>query len=378
MTTHLCLVSAQVTPNLTPLTDPATIPDAVILAVSRDMQRQADWLEETITPRGIKVSRWPIDAPFDIEHCRDQIERLLLEQPDHRQLILNATGGTKPMSIAAYEVFRQENLPIFYVHPEQDRLIWLHPKDRQAIDLADRLKLEGFLSVHGAAIKDRLTREGIGNREYNLCDLLVTDIGQFSGPLKSLNWLAHQAGKDLRAPPLNDQQLGNPALEYLLDHLSQEGFLLREGKQLRFSNESDRFFVNGGWLELYVFDLCAQLRKEQGLQDLARSIEVQRSHPHGNIPNEIDVAALRENRLFIMECKTKQWDPQKQGPGADALYKLDVLKDLLGGLNAKAMLISYQPLPRHDRQRAEDLRIKICAGEEIQQLKQTLQSWIWP
>jgi len=33
------------------------------------------------------------------------------------------------------------------------------------------------------------------------------------------------------------------------------------------------------------------------------------------------------------------------GPGADALYRLDTLRDLLGGLQAEAMLVSYAELP---------------------------------
>ena len=42
---HLCLVSAQATPNLTPALDPAIRPRRVILLVSPDMRRRADWLE---------------------------------------------------------------------------------------------------------------------------------------------------------------------------------------------------------------------------------------------------------------------------------------------------------------------------------------------
>ena len=71
---------------------------------------------------------------------------------DAGTIALNATGGTKPMSIAAYEVFRTFGLPIFYVHPEQDRLIWMHPSGRPAVDLANRLDLEPFLRAHGASV----------------------------------------------------------------------------------------------------------------------------------------------------------------------------------------------------------------------------------
>ncbi|WP_295437483.1 hypothetical protein [uncultured Thiodictyon sp.] len=55
--THLCLVSAQPTPNLTPLLDPGLAPRRVILLVSPDMSRRAEmsassaaWRETTPIP----------------------------------------------------------------------------------------------------------------------------------------------------------------------------------------------------------------------------------------------------------------------------------------------------------------------------------------
>ena len=374
MTTHLCLVSAQVTPNLTPLLDPAIRPDHVILAVSADMQRQAEWLEQFIKPRGIKVSRWTIDNPYDIVGIRERIYNRMEDMENSEQLILNATGGTKPMSIAAYEVFSDLGLPIFYVHPEKDRLIWLHPKDRGHQDLADRIKLEEFLGVHGAQVVGTVQRQGVNHRELSVCEYLVEEIDRFSRPLGALNWLAGSAENNLRSRPLNDLNNPDDDLELLIDYFAANNFLQLRNNRLVFTDEQDRFFVNGGWLELYAYDMCAQLRSKYGLQDLGRNIQVQRTQRGKGIPNELDLALLLDNRLHIVECKTKKWDDK--GPGAEALYKLDTLKDLLGGLNARAMLISYQPLPDRDRQRAVDLRIEVCAGRGLHRLREKLRQWL--
>jgi hypothetical protein len=376
MTIHLCLVSAQATPNLTPLMDPATRPDEVILAVSADMAQRADWLEQVIRPRGIRLQRWRIDNPFDIQATREQILNQLSEHPRHDRFILNATGGTKPMSIAAYEIFRDFALPIFYVHPELDRLIWLQPKEQPPIDLADRLKLEDFLAAHGAGLQGRAQRQGLNPQQRDICHYLIEEIDRFSRPLRSLNWLANSAENGLRSKPLTELGQLDADLELLIDRFAANGFVQLKDQRLVFASEDDRFFVNGGWLELYVFDLCAQLRQQGPMQDLARNIQVRRHQRGQPVRNEIDVAALVENRLFLLECKAKKW--QGQGPGADALYRLDSLKDLLGGLNARAMLVSYQPLPDHDRQRGADLRIDLAAGRDLQRLKEKLKSWFWP
>ena len=59
----------------------------------------------------------------------------------------------------------------------------------------------------------------------------------------------------------------------------------------------------------------------------------------------------------------------------DALYKLDSISEL-GGLGTKSMLVSYRELGGADKQRANDLRIRVVAGVEIQNLKSHLNHWL--
>ncbi len=377
---HLCLVSHQVTPNLTPLIDPRTRPDTVVLAVSDAMRERADSLERVIRPRGIRVVRWPVDNPYDIERTRDQLLDQISEYPEHDQLVLNATGGAKPMSIAAYEIFRELDRPIFYVHPEKDRLIWMHPMGQASIDLADRLKLEDFLDSHGASVQGEIQRSRTPPEHHELVQRLIVEIDRFAVGLSTLNWLANSAQGNLRSSPLSEVGNSDRDLELLIDEFSRSGRFKVQNGCLQFASEEDRFYVNGGWLEHYVYDTAANLHSERMPQDLGRAINLQRRQRGKTIPNEIDVAALVDNRLHLIECKARKWQraPAEGGPGADALYRLDTLTDLLGGLNARAMLISYQPLPDHVRQRAADLRIEVSAGRDLQRLRERLRRWFWP
>jgi hypothetical protein len=111
------------------------------------------------------------------------------------------------------------------------------------------------------------------------------------------------------------------------------------------------------------------------IQDLARSVDIVRESRRGEaVPNEIDVACLAENRLYIVESKTRSW--RQEGRGADALYRLDTLGDLLGGLQARAVLVSYRQLPAHDLRRAADLKVHVCAGPRLSELRSVLRAWI--
>jgi hypothetical protein len=61
--------------------------------------------------------------------------------------------------------------------------------------------------------------------------------------------------------------------------------------------------------------------------------------------------------------------------GDDTLYKLESLKDLLGGLQARAMLVSFRPLRYNDITRAEDLGLALIGPDELKDLRTHLTQW---
>ncbi|MGH8557189.1 MAG: hypothetical protein ACRESZ_06945 [Methylococcales bacterium] len=123
---------------------------------------------------------------------QDSFLNRLADLPDE-DLALNVTGGTKPMAIAAYQAFIAAGKPIYYVHPEQDRLIRLHPSGQAARDLENRLKLEPFFLAHGALLKARNAAFGVRDDLFDVCREIVFGVDQYQDALKSLNWLASGA-----------------------------------------------------------------------------------------------------------------------------------------------------------------------------------------
>ncbi len=376
-TTHIMLVSGQPTPNLTPAIDPDLKPDSVILLVSPDMRERAHWLEDIYRPRGIRVEHWPIDNAWDIEHIQLRVMELLEREQAAvagKTIILNATGGTKPMSIAAYESFRAYELPVYYVHPESDQLIWLYPEDRPSHQLADRIRLPDFIRAHGARVTER-GQSQVPVQYQELAQKLIDDVAYFSNALGVLNWYANSAEKTLRSDPLESNHIGFDALQDLLDQLEQIGILTVQDDRLRFKDEPARFFANGGWLEQYIFAKVNSLKKTlPTIQDTAQSLQIVRGT--GTSKNELDVVILANNRLHLIECKAKTFKKGDANSGTETLYKLDSLADTIGGLQARAMLVSYKTLSDHDAQRGRDLRIKVLQGQQLQQLDTQLRDWL--
>jgi hypothetical protein len=376
--TQVVLMSDQPTPNLTPVLDSEYRPRTLIMVSSPDRREQTQWLAEALRDTGIGIEVWPIDDAWDAEHIRDRV-RELLARHGQEDIALNVSSGTKPMAIAAYEVFRDQGRPIFYVHPETDHLIWMyHPRNLPSRDLADRVKLPRFLRAHGTRLRAQGPEWGIAEPLRDLGNALVHAIDSYRAPLATVNWAAGTARQGLVSAPIPAEHWTNAAFLALLDLFERAGILEIDGRRLAFSDEPARFCANGGWLEAYVWDICLGLVQSAGIQDIARNLDLERQSAQGVVRNEIDLAFLANNRLYVIECKTHKFDPNPgaEGKGAQALFKLDTLRDLLGGLNARALLVSYRPLKPHDLQRAADLKIQVCDGARLKGLARHLRDWV--
>ncbi|WP_031431977.1 Card1-like endonuclease domain-containing protein [Methylomicrobium agile] len=219
--------------------------------------------------------------PWDAEHISDRILDLLAQYPDGG-IALNATGGTKLMSIAAYEAFRSCELPIYYIHPEQDRLLWLSP-GKPAQDLADCLRLKDYLMAYGAEKVEIPEPAGVAEPIRRLTRQLIADIDRYASELSTLNYLALNADNPQLTVEIDSGPQSRPHLWELLDLFEQAGLCRINGHSLKFVDAQARFTANGGWLEMFAYAECLGLKKASGIQDIACNITISR-HPAGKQP----------------------------------------------------------------------------------------------
>lgn len=373
---HVCLVSAQATPNLAPLLDPAFAPQRLVMLVSPEMRERARWLADVVRPRGIAVEQIDVPDPWDMHDVCDRLVTWLDELGDAASVALNVTGGTKPMAMAAQQAFAMADLPVFYVHQERDEVLWLTPR-RPSRRLAGGLKLEPFLHAHGWQVTRRPPWPRVPTALRQLTEELVLQAGSLQEALGKLNWYAHQCeGQDRLEVTVESADLGHAGFAALIGKFADAGACRLEGGRLRFPDEEARFFCNGGWLELHVAATLEGLRDRAGLQDLAAGLKVRTldNRLRGDAgSNELDVVFLVRNRLHIVECKTRSF--RERHSAAEAVYKLDALT-AMGGLNTRGMLVSYRNLSDGDRQRAQDLGIRTVVGSALANLRDELLRWI--
>ncbi len=374
---HLLLVSREPLPNLTPLLDPDIKPDMAILLVSDDMQQRAQWLQDVARSNGMQTRSLAIDNPWDIQQLQQQVAELIVEYADS-ELVLNATGGTKPMSIAAYEEFRSQGLPVYYVHPGSDCIVWMHDKELPVQRISNQLRLEPFLLAHGARVID-IQRNRPRVRDVELADKIIDDIRHYGHAVSEINHLAYSAANGaLQSQKISDLRSANAeALRDLIDFFEINGLLRETNDRLVFADETSRHYVNGLWLESWLYQqVLAVADKTADIHDQAAGLVLDRQLERGKpVRNELDVAFLYRNRLHLIECKTRR---MKSGGsvGTDPLYKLKAIKPIMGGLKARAMLVSLLPVPDHDKTRAAEMGISVLDATQLKNISGHIKSFM--
>ena len=371
--THVCLVSAQATPNLLALLDERWRPRRVVLACSAQMQRAAASLKAVLKAKGNGIAVDLLELPD--AYAYDALSEAFLDflaRNDADDIALNVTGGTKLMAVAAQEVFRANGKPVFYVNVESDEVIIIGEGARSQ-PLQAKLRVHELLEAHGYDV----TRSEQPQVHAGLRDLGARVIDRVAVAGQALGWLNSLAREARHAPGLriemNDAQADSISFGDVVGLFQEAGQLRRGGRELVFTDEAARFYVNGGWLELHAFETLQSMRSSHPLMnDVAMNLQVR--HPNGKTANEIDVAFLYRNTLHLIECKTANLTHAGVGDddrATEAIYKLETLLKL-GGLRTRGMIIDYRgSLSRSPKnlERARALNIEVVAGSALRNLR---------
>lgn len=374
--THICLIGDDPTANLTPIIDKGIPSNRVIIAHEEYQQEQVEQLIKVIQTRGYKVAIWLLPTTFNTEEIKFNFMQLFEQEATHpSETWLNASNGSRYQILAAYEVARAYDAPIYIVEPKYDALFWLNPENREMTPVGDKIKLHEFLSVYGCTLKSQQNKNGISPDLRAIGENWLNQADKLQTGLAKLNYLAQFTHGDTFISKEQDSaMLNDESLQWLLNDLLTLELIRVEGKSVHFKNEKTRFFANGGWLEEITFSYIRSLSSEiPELQDDGHSVEIERSINGKTIKNELDVVALVNNKLYVIECKTKKF---KNGEGSNMLYKIDSLAVRLGGLKCKAALVTFYPLNKSELARSKELNIEIFNISQISNLKCNLKNWL--
>lgn len=383
MRIQVCLVSAQAAANLLPALDPKFKPDKIVLVVTRRMQRQADNLLKVLRENTVQVELFNLGNEQHFRQTEEELTELAVRL-DGNEVMLNITGGTKLMSAAAQSVAGVSDWRMFYVDADTDQVIWLGKDEPEPQSLQQQLRLRHYLRSYGFSLPAALQRPHAEFGHQELLRILTTRTGSYQDALGTLNYLTQNAeDRNSLSTTLDESQRDSRSLEALLRDFEDAGVLEVSNNAIRFHSVADRDFVKGGWLELHAMQTVHELSGKLGIRDSAMGLEV--VDDATGTKNELDIALMARNRLFVIECKTARIDKpvgSSRNPlppkANDTLFKLAENCKRIGGSGTRGMLLSYRKLKEPELRLADALNIKVVSGGDISRLPEMLTKWISP
>ncbi|AIU67290.1 hypothetical protein TW78_20590 [Vibrio coralliilyticus] len=376
MAVHVGIIDQDPIRLVTPLLDNRTVSDHIVFIGVKSQKDMYHRLHSVLAKRDITSEFFEIPNVANTSRIKRAVGILADDLSARGEDVkLNASCGLRHRLLSVYEVFRTFHWPIFVVEPNSDRLCWLYPDGKEDTQVEDRITIDDYLTVFGARgeFNDQQLPPQLDQKLYELGERWASNALELGPGLATLNYLATTCRKEQKLDvALSEKQQGYRELNMLLSDLVEAEIATYEHGVLTFADEDARRFSNGEWLETLVHSTVRQIQKDMPtIQDHSLNVQVYRQLGDREVRNELDVASVANNKLHIIECKTKGM----RDDGDDTLYKLESLRDLLGGLQARAMLVSFRPLRYNDITRAEDLGLALIGPDELKDLKTHLTNW---
>ncbi|GGY39102.1 hypothetical protein GCM10011297_10380 [Bacterioplanes sanyensis] len=377
MITHIVIASAQPLANIIPLLQYR--PENVVILASDTMQEKAQCLSAALVTAGWNAAHIRVISSMP-DHDYPAITQFLqthIAPNCEHPLWVNITGGTKLMSLAAYEVFNPCAERILYANTVERRIEFLGSAAPRAEEMRDVLTLPLCLRAHGLTAQDSQSNHSDNwqnhiHQRAELSHFLVSHHLDLLQLIKQLN--STFAGKNKQHKRLH-WQAPTSVEQQTLTLLTEHGLLTPShdsNEWMLGSADQANTYLSGSWLEEYTW-LCAQ--PHLAPDRLGHSVKV---NVQGKIHNEGDVLIVANNKLLQIECKTGNINKG----GQHTTHKLALLASRLGGLLADKLLVSLIEPDTSLSERLNSHQIQVCSGTELSQLPQLLQHWVnhgdWP
>ncbi len=378
---HVCLVSGQLLPNLIPVL--MDRPAKVHLMVTEGMQSNAKRLQKILADHDLMAlchDAVPSSEFTAIMAYAERMAETLGDAFEGESLVLNATGGTKLMSLAFYTWFKEIGANVIYTDTDRQLIESLTDTECPMQPMQQVIDVEVYLSASGmtlrrSACQDLEWRHGAQIRK-SLSKWLAAHAAQLSDFFGALNKLATDAldhkGELLRTPTQYFESLPRGIWQQAMHQINAAGLVEWNGTHtVRFMDAESARYLSGAWLEEYAWHIVS----DEQVFDVKTGVECTWDGSGRQAArNEFDVLTVHNNRLLVMECKTSRFGVQ---PSADSniLYKLESLGSNAGGLFGKMLLLSARPLSDTERTRANSQRIDVLEGAEIAGLRDYVQRW---
>ncbi len=301
------------------------------------------------------------------------------------EIILNATGGNKLMSIAFVEVFRGIATRILYTDTAHRRIEYLPSEaDPPAPSpMPNVLDVPGYLRAQGFHFQQAVSDDPTWQQQVAVRKAASKYLGKKIGEPRlqqfvgALNAMADKALEHV--PGTHSERLAAPVQSFTgaprgiwadaMDHLAQVGILdwTPASEYFRFADVDAARFARGGWLEEYAYHVV----HDADIHDTRLGVSGVWDNEQ-TMANELDVLACHLNQLLLIECKTLRLHEQNDN---EIAYKLDSLGEDVRGLFGSTWLLSAREPTETLVARARRARIRLVGPADLQDLRRLVREW---
>lgn len=367
------LISEQTIPNVLLIKELEGIDEHIFITTEKmenERKCRSNWIIKATKLAPEQVQRIVVDQD-SLTDIENELEIQVKTSETH--FIINLTGGNKLMSLAAYHFFssRCPNSKIFYipVGPRMTSYEGISPNEiRKKYELKYRVNLLEYLTAYSV-------------------NLTTTELNRLLKPETSTQHFYTIYRR------LEEQQLGIP--NQLRQFRSKKSINVAEAEvnglekwleTMKFNslkagklNKDEIKYLTGDWFEEYIYTLIKSSLSLDNHQ-IGIGIVVNISGQE----NELDVLFIRNNKLYLVECKTSVFDKEtEKNILTETLYKAAALRKEFG-LNVETMIFTLtergeekKNIRKFEEDRAHVLGIRyIFDGSDLadeQKLKEELQ-----
>lgn len=344
-TVLVSLVSEQTIPNVELIREMQDRIDQYLFITTDGMERsgQRSWILNAA-----RISDdFLIDSvsvnPFSFEDIEEKLNSVV---DDENFYIVNLTGGTKVMSLAIYDFFKTLQAEMYYLTGRGEKIKIYPGRKKAASKLKQEISLEDYLLAYGFIVK---------NRDLPSQTRKVAE--------NCLSYFLHKFNKDEDIPVLEElRPLRSSKKKTIVLSDPAKAFLNRIQFQTQEKDKITKYecrYVTGDWLEEYLYYVLVD-EFNVAKSSIGLGVLVSKN----GIDNEFDVMLMKNNKIYIFECKTSIYTDVDESNHifGETIYKSDALTNKLG-LFAQTTIVTLSDLERHDLsthiKRAEANKVKL-------------------
>lgn len=267
----------------------------------------------------------------------------------YEKLIINLTGGTKVMTLAAHDFFKdEEGAHIYYVTGIDKKYIKVFPGKRKVeFKINYSLSVEEYLIAYGFNVKKSEVSQVNKDVTEKIFSMYIDK--SIYNYWETINQLRSFRSKGVKSDAMNDN---------ISELINRMGLIPQKSGVL---NAEEVKFMTGEWFEQYIYNkvkedfgldeskilMGVKLNKEVKdnesitVKKLLQTDDVQQAKPD----NEIDVIFMFNGNIYIIECKSsiidvKEVEIEKNGQITkkmkednilgETIYKSDSIKNKFG------------------------------------------------